>query len=217
MAGARRKIGVRVVVKLKAADFLSYEAYAPRRRELRREAIALKQRRRLYVGPHASVHFENRETIQNQIQEMLYIERGGAAQLEDELAAYTPLIPGGDELVATILFELEDAAKRERFLSQIGGIEKKIYMKMGPETLLARSEEDLEYTTSEGKASSVLFVHFDFTPALKLAFMQQGDSQGDSQGDPQEVWFGFSHPNYLHAAQLSPALRLELGSDFTRS
>ena len=201
-----------VVRELKASDFLSYEAYAPRRRELRREAIALKQRRRLYVGPHASVHFENRETIQHQIQEMLYIERGGAEQMEDELAAYTPLIPRGAELVATILFELEDAGKRERFLSQIGGIETKIYMKIGPETLLARSEEDLEYTTAEGKASSVLFVHFDFTPALKRAFMQQGDP-----GDTQEVWFGFSHPNYLHAAQLSPALRLELGSDFTGS
>src|SRR5579859_2901366 len=105
------------------ADILDPEQYAKDRRELKRKISELKRNRRVEVGPCATFYFENYETMWHQVHEMLHIERGGEAQITDELAAYNPLIPQGDELIATVMFEIENAERRAAMLAQLGGIE----------------------------------------------------------------------------------------------
>lgn len=107
------------------ADILPVERYASERRQHKSRIAAIKQKRRVEVGPYATFYFENYDTMWHQVHEMLYIERGGEAQIKDELEAYNPLIPQGDELVATVMFEIEDAARRERELTRLGGVEHK--------------------------------------------------------------------------------------------
>ena len=98
-----------------------------------------------------------------QVQEMLYIEKGGDEQLKDELVAYNPLIPNGKELTATLMFEIDNPVSRAAFLGKVGGIEQMVFMKLNGETIKAVPEEDVDRTSTEGKASSVQFVHFNFT------------------------------------------------------
>ena len=97
-----------------------------------------------------------------QVQEMLYIEKGGDEQLKDELIAYNPLVPNGKELVATLMFEIDNPVSRAAFLGKVGGIEEKIFIKINGEIIKAIPEEDVDRTSAEGKASSVQFVHFKF-------------------------------------------------------
>ena len=94
--------------QLTRADILPLEDYVKVRRERRREITELKRRRRVEIGPFATFYFENFATMWQQVQEMLYIEKGGEAQIADELEAYNPLIPQGSELVATVMFEIDD-------------------------------------------------------------------------------------------------------------
>src|SRR5437667_1850818 len=114
-----------------AADIIPAEEYAKRRKELRAAVVALKRRRRLHVGPVATLHFESFETMRMQIQEMLHIERGGREQLTGELAAYNPLVPDGRELVATVLFEIDDPIGRANFLARLGGVEETAFIEFG--------------------------------------------------------------------------------------
>ena len=97
-----------------------------------------------------------------QVQEMLYIEKGGDDQLKDELTAYNPLVPNGKELTATLMFEIDNPVLRAAFLGKVGGIEEKVYMKIDGDLIKAVPEEDVDRTSSEGKASSVQFIHFKF-------------------------------------------------------
>lgn len=184
-------------------DILSMEVYERQRKERRRDLIALKSNRRVEVGPSATWYFENYETMWNQIHEMLYIERGGEAQIADELSAYNPLIPKGRELVATVMFEIDDAERRKRLLAKLGGIELKAFLRVNGEEVAARPEEDVERTTAEGKASSVHFLHFDLTDTQAAAFKLPG----------AEVIIGFSHPNYHHMTQISEEVRTALAED----
>ncbi|HET8700264.1 MAG TPA: DUF3501 family protein, partial [Nitrococcus sp.] len=103
-------------------DILRIAEYAAIRREKGHEIRLLKRDRRMEVGPHATFYFENYLTLWRQIHEMLYVERGGDAQIADELTAYNPLIPQGQELVATLMFEIDDRTRRQRILGQLGGI-----------------------------------------------------------------------------------------------
>ena len=105
------------------SDLLPISVYEKERKERRKKMAALKANRRVEVGPFATFYFENYETMLHQVQEMLAIERGGDAQVEDELAAYNPLIPHGRDLVATVMFEIEDPARRARELARLGGVE----------------------------------------------------------------------------------------------
>ena len=166
--------------------------------------MALKKNRRLPVGPHATFYFENFDTMLSQIQEMLYIEKGGDEQLEDELSAYNPLIPQGRELVATVMFEIDDEVRRRRVLSTLGGIEHQMFIKIGGETVKGVAEDDLDRTTADGKASSVQFVHFPFTEAQIAAFRKPD----------AEVVLGFSHENYPHMTVMPEAVRAALAKDF---
>ena len=149
--------------EIEKKDLISLENYAKNRKELRKELLEFKKKRRVALGPYATFYFESFETMLAQIQEMLYIEKGGDEQLNDELSAYNPLIPKGKEFVATLMFEIDNPISRADFLSKIGGIEKKIFIQIQNEKVNATAEQDIERTSEEGKASSVHFLHFIFT------------------------------------------------------
>lgn len=186
------------------ADILPYETYAKQRKERRAAITALKKNRRIEVGPFATFYFENYDTMFQQIQEMLHIEKGGAEQLADELRAYNPLIPQGNELVATIMFEINDAVRRDKFLRSITWVEKHLYIDVGGDKVMGESETDVERTKADGKTSSVHFVHFRFTPEQVAKFR-----------DPAtQVMAVVAHENYHHMAVLPTAMREALAKDF---
>jgi Protein of unknown function (DUF3501) len=190
--------------KIAPSDILPFEEYARRRKELRHGVVALKRLRRMEVGPVATIHFESFETMRMQIQEMLHIERGGREQLTGELAAYNPLVPDGRELVATILFEIDDPVGRANFLARLGGVEETAFIEFGQERIRGVPETDQDRTTAEGKASSVQFVHFPFTPPQIARFRQPGE----------RVIFGFDHPAYAHMSVMPDPVRQALAGDF---
>lgn len=190
--------------ELTRADILPWAEYAKDRAEHRKRITALKRHRRVEVGPYVTFYFENFDTMWLQVQEMLHIEKGGEAQITDELAAYNPLIPKGNELVATFMIEIDDALRRARVLSQLGGVEETASIEVGGERVAGKAEQDQDRTTAEGKASSVQFVHFPFTKAQIAAFREPNT----------RVILGLSHPNYSHMAVLSEATRASLAEDF---
>ena len=111
-------------------DLLTLDKYSVNRKKIRKNLIELKKNRRIFLGPYATFYFECYETILGQIQEMLYIEKGGEEQLKDELTAYNPLVPKGKELVTTLMFEIDNPLSRTEFLNKIGGIEDKIFIQI---------------------------------------------------------------------------------------
>jgi len=153
------------VKEVTKTDLMTLEEYSKKRKNFRKRILEIKKNRRVSVGPHATFYFESFETMLAQIQEMLYIEKGGDKQLKDELIAYNPLVPKGKEFVATLMFEIDNPILRENFLSKIGGIEKKIFIQIKNEKIKAIAEQDVERTSEEGKASSVHFLHFIFSNA----------------------------------------------------
>jgi Protein of unknown function (DUF3501) len=186
------------------SDFLPLSTWAEIRKDHRKALSERKKHRRLSVGPYATLYFENWDTMWYQVQEMLWIEKGGAAQLPDELAAYNPMIPGGRDLSATLMFGIADEEKRKLILGQLGGVEDTISVSVGGERIAAVSETDLERTKADGKTSSVHFLHFHFTPAQIAAFR-----------DPAtDVMLRIDHPNYGHAALVTGTVRAELAADF---
>jgi hypothetical protein len=189
---------------LTAADILEPAEYAKVRREMRAEVSARKKKRRVDVGPHVTFYFECYDTMRLQVQEMVYIEKGGDEQVKDELLAYNPLIPNGRELVATFMIEIDDPDRRHRLLGRVGGIEETAFLTVGGEKVRGVPEADQDRTTAEGKASSVQFVHFPFTADQIAAFRQPG----------AQVVLGFEHPAYSHMAVLPEAVRTELAGDF---
>jgi hypothetical protein len=186
------------------ADILDPAEYARTRAERRRAMAARKRLRRVEVGPFVTFYFENYDTMFQQVHEMLHIEGGGDAQVPDELAAYNPLIPKGNELVATFMIEIDDPVRRKRLLDGLGGIEETTFIRVGAETIAGVPEADADRTTTEGKASSVQFVHFPFTPAQIAAFRAGAD----------EAVLGLRHPAYSHMAVIPPQVRAELAGDF---
>ncbi len=190
--------------QLTSADILPWADYARGRAEHRLRVGATKRNRRLEVGPYATFYFESYETMWLQVQEMLHIEKGGAAQLEDELAAYNPLVPKGAELVATFMIEIDDEPRRRRVLAGLGGVEETAFIQIGAERIVAAPEADQDRTTAEGKASAVQFVHFPFGQAQIAAFKTPG----------AQVILGFSHPAYSHMALMPEAVRAEIAGDF---
>jgi hypothetical protein len=185
-------------------DILPPDKYAAERRTLRQNVMAVKQRRRMEVGPFATFFFENFQTMWHQVHEMLFIEKGGEAQIADELSAYNPLIPKGRELVATVMLEIEDPVQRAATLKRLGGIEDKMFISVGGMQIRGRPEGDLERTKADGKTSSVHFVHFPFAAAEIAAFRKPGT----------QVILGLDHPEYGHMAVMSDAVRQALAEDF---
>lgn len=190
------------------SDILALDAYVKVRPESRRRIAALKEHRRVSVGPYVTFYFENRDTMLHQIHEMLYIEKGGEEQIADELRAYGPLIPNGHELVATMMIEIEDEAQRKRELARLGYIEEKVSLvvEAGNERrkVEGKPEEDEERTTPDGKTSSVHFFHFSFDEA-GVALFRRSDSR---------VILAVDHPNYGHMTLLPPEVKASLAADF---
>jgi len=186
------------------ADLMPVAEYAKVRAARRQALVAQKQNRRVEVGPVATFHFENYDSMWLQVQEMLYIEKGGEAQIADELRAYNPLIPDGRELVATVLFEIDDPQRRKVFLGRLGGVEDTAFIRVGDEIVKGRAEADVDRTSAEGKASAVQFIHFPFTPSQIAGFRAPG----------AQVVVGFSHPAYGHMVIMPEAVRAALAEDF---
>ena len=185
-------------------DLLPDVEFAQRRKAWRAELLPMKRLRRIDLGPYCTWYFENYDTMLFQVQEMLLIEKGGAAQVPDELAAYNPLIPTGAELVATIMFEIDDPVRREAVLARMGGVEDGFYVSVGGERVLGVAEGDVERTRDDGKTSSVHFLRFPLKPEHIARFRDPGT----------EIAIGCAHERYSHQAGLSPATRAELSRDF---
>jgi hypothetical protein len=190
--------------KIEPSVIIPLAEYGPLRAERRKRMSEIKKDRRLEVGPFATFYFESYDTMLHQVHEMLFIEKGGAEQLPDELAAYNPLIPQGSELVATVMFEIDDPIRRARVLGMLGGVEHKAFLRVGADTIRAVAEDDQDRTREDGKASSVQFMRFPFTAAQVEAFRS-------GAGD---VIVGFDHANYGHMAVMPPAVRQALSRDF---
>ena len=190
--------------EVKKSNLLTADEYAKNRKAYRKEIRNYKKDRRVSLGPHANFYFESYQTMKAQIQEMLHIEKGGDEQLKDELAAYNPLIPNGKELVATLMFEIDEPELRTNFLNKVGGIEKSVYIKINSEKINAIPEKDVDRTSKEGKASSVQFVHFKFS-----------DDQIEKFKDIKNLIFlGIDHDLYNHVTQISEITKKSLISDF---
>ena len=185
-------------------DIMPLDIYTRQRKELRKNIVEFKKNRRISLGPYATFYFESYETMLAQVQEMLYIEKGGDEQLKDELIAYNPLIPNGKELIATLMFEIDNPVSRAAFLSKVGGIEKNVFMKVDGEKVNAVPEEDVDRTSTEGKASSVQFVHFKFNDKQIEKFKSCSFN----------VEIGIDHKEYSHTTKLSDLSLKSLSADF---
>ena len=188
-------------------DIMDMDDYGKVRSERRRAMTEIKKHRRVSVGPDATFYFENYQTMSHQIHEMLYIERGGEAQIADELSAYNPLIPNGKELVATLMFEIDDPDRRTAFLAGLGGIEETITIGIGDQVVCGVPEADVERTTAEGKASSIHFLHFPFS----------AEQIGEMCKDKARVVLGIDHAKYAHMAVLPEDVRQALCEDFNQT
>ena len=190
--------------KITPEDLLSITEYDVRRKALKQNLIPVKRQRRVEVGPFATFYFENYATMWLQVQEMLRIEKGGSEQIAGELEAYNPLIPQGDELIATLMLEIEDANRRHNTLLTLGGIEESVFMEIGSEVINATPTEYDERTTPDGKTSSVHWLRFKLTPEQIRHFRDAGE----------KVILGISHKNYGHMAVLGAETRAALAKDF---
>jgi hypothetical protein len=185
-------------------DIMPLDVYIKNRKELRKNIVSFKKDRRIALGPYATFYFESYETMLAQVQEMLYIEKGGEEQLKDELTAYNPLIPNGKELTATLMFEIDNPVSRSAFLSKVGGIEEKVFIKIDGVSIKASPEKDVDRTSAEGKASSVQFIHFKFNDEQIQKFKLED----------AEVEIGINHKEYTHTTKLSLANLSSLSADF---
>ena len=185
-------------------DLIPAGEYAKNRKAYRKEIVSYKKDRRVSLGPYANFYFESYETMKAQIQEMLHIEKGGDEQLKDEMIAYNPLIPKGKELVATLMFEIDNPLSRAEFLNKVGGIEEKVFLKISGEIINSIPEQDVDRTSAEGKASSVQFIHFKFTEAQVEKFKNFSN----------EIIIGVDHEMYAHTVKLTENNKKALALDF---
>jgi hypothetical protein len=186
-------------------SLLTLEAYTRQRKEFRAKVIAHKKNRTVRLGQHVTLIFEDELTVRYQIQEMLRIEKTfEEAGIQDELDAYTPLIPDGANLKATMMIEYEDPAVRQVELAKLRGIERRVYMQVdGTARVYAIADEDLE-RENEQKTSSVHFLRFEFEPAA-IAGFRRGAA----------VAIGIDHPECaVRIDELAPQVQGALAQDF---
>jgi hypothetical protein len=190
--------------KLTRADLWPLERYADERKDFRSRVIAHKKLRKVALGEHITLLFEDRLTVQYQVQEMLRIERiFEAAGIQDELDAYNPLIPDGSNLKATMLIEFPDAGVRAERLAQLGGIEHRVYAEVaGHPRVFAYADEDLDRSTHD-KTSAVHFLRFEFA-ASAIAALREGAA----------LVFGIEDPRLPERIAAPEATRLALLADF---
>jgi len=190
--------------QIEKQDLIPLDIYTKNRKQIRKDIVEFKKDRRIALGPYATFYFESFETMLAQVQEMLYIEKGGDEQLKDELIAYNPLVPNGKELTATLMFEIDNPISRASFLGKVGGIEEKVFMKIDDAVIKAIPEEDVDRTSAEGKASSVQFIHFKFSDD-QITKMKSGKA---------DVQLGIEHKEYAHTTKLTEVNIKSLSADF---
>ena len=189
--------------KINATDILDLAEYTKNRKSIRKNVVEMKKNRRVSLGPHAIFYFENFFTMKSQIEEMLYIEKGGEGQLKDELEAYNPMIPQGKDLIATFMFEIDNPITRKNILSQLGRVEMEIFISLNGEKIYATPEADTERTDKHGKTSSVHFLHF-----------YMNDNQISLFKDLKtEIILGTDHQNYLYGTTMSSEVQSALIED----
>lgn len=181
--------------KLSHADLYSLEEYDRIRSEFRAKVMAHKESRRVSIGEHATLYFEDALTMQYQVQEMLRIERIFEADgIQEELDVYNPLIPDGNNWKATFMVEYQDEAERRQALSRLIGIEKGLWIQVdGFDRVHPIANEDLERETAD-KTSAVHFVRFELTPNMV------GAAKSGSK-----VSMGITHDAYTHSVEDIPA------------
>ena len=185
-------------------SLMTLEAYAKARPQFRAKVMAHKKHRRLQLGGHLTLVFEDELTVRYQIQEMLRAERTyEEAGIQDELDAYNPLVPDGANWKATLMIEYPDVEERHRMLARLIGIEDRVWVQVGGEhRVYAIADEDLERDTAE-KTSAVHFLRFELEPAMGQAL---------KKGAPLAV--GVDHPEYTHTiGAVDPAMRASLVND----
>ena len=184
-------------------DLLSLEDYANKRDAIRQHTMRIKQPRSVHLGQHIRLLFENEQTIRYQIQEMLHIEKIFEADaIQEELDAYNPLIPTGNNLKATMMIEYSDPSERKQRLAELVDIEHSVYFQIaGQNPIFAVCDEDLE-RQNEQKTSAVHFMRFEFNQATQSNFAQQ------------TVKIVAEHPSYNATATLTEAQKLALLDDF---
>ena len=190
--------------QISPADLMPDAEFAKVRKDRRTALMPTKRLRRIDLGPSCTFYFECYDTMLFQVQEMLLVEKGGAAQVPDELAAYNPLIPNGAELVATVMFEIDDPVRREAVLGRLGGVDDTFFVQIGSDQVLGVPEGDIERTREDGKTSSVHFLRFPLE-ARHIALFRDPATQ---------ILIGCGHEHYGHLAALSPASRAELSRVF---
>jgi hypothetical protein len=190
--------------QIEKKDLMPANVYTESRKQIRKDLVEFKKNRRIALGPYATFYFESFETMVAQIQEMLYIEKGGDEQLKDELIAYNPLVPNGKELTATLMFEIDNPISRGAFLAKVGGIEEEIFMKIDNEKIKANPEDDVDRTSAEGKASSVQFIHFKFND----------DQINKIKSGNTSIELGIDHKEYSHTTKLTEDNVKSLSADF---
>ena len=190
---------------LKRQDLLTLEEYAEKRVAIRKDTINIKKDREVIIGEHVRLLFENKQTVQYQIQEMLRIEKiFEASDIQEELDVYNSLIPEGSNLKATMMIEYEDVDERTKALSNLIGVERSIYFKVGNhQKVFAICNEDLERET-DVKTSAVHFMRFEFNQSMINDFVTGAI-----------VKVGADHPNYLYEATLETRTQDALNQDFS--
>ena len=190
--------------KLSRGDLYSLEQYAEMRPAFRQKVMAHKKHRQVHLGEHATLYFEDRLTMQYQVQEMLRIEKIFEAEgIREELDAYNPLIPDGTNFKATFMVEYDDVEERKLALAGMVGIEDQVWVRAGGhDKVYAIADEDLERETEE-KTSSVHFLRFEFTPEM-IASLKGG----------ADLSMGIDHPNYSTCVEpVDAAVRQSLLAD----
>ncbi len=183
------------MTQLSREDLYSLEEYAKIRPEFRAQVMEHKRHRQVPLGPNTTLYFEDRLTMQYQIQEMLRIERIFESEgIRDELAAYNPLIPDGSNWKATFMIEYADPEERKAALARLIGVERRVWVQVADfEPVYPRANEDLERETEE-KTSSVHFLRFELTPEM-ISALKGGAA----------LAMGVDHPEYRHEVRNVPA------------
>ena len=185
-------------------DIFTRDVYKTKRKTLREKMVLRKKNRRLDIGPHVTMYFENRDTIIHQINEMVFIENGGQEQIKEEIEAYKSLLPNGNELVATVMVEIDNSIKRAEFLGKMGGFEETFCISVDGKKIYGNAELDMDRTTADGKASSVQFVHFDFDK----------EDVSNFRSNNFEITISINHDSYKHSTTLNTETVSELSKDF---
>ncbi len=188
--------------KLDRKSLMSLESYAEDRQAFRARVMAHKSSRRVALGPHATLYFEDALTIQYQVQEMLRVERiFEPAAIDEELDAYNPLIPDGQNWKATFMLEYPNVDERRERLAELTGVEHKVWVETGEERVFAHANDDLERSTDD-KTAAVHFLRFELSGVMIEAVKSGAD-----------IRFGIDHPKLTQAVSVDPDTAASLRDD----